>query len=315
MNEKRSATPVGPIVVAVDGTDDGVRALKYGVQEANRLGRRLRLVHVAHQTVPMAPMLPLLSSETLLSIAQHVLADAEEHAGELGAEDVEAALADGPRVPAILDHCRDASRVVVGPRVSGLQRLMTGSTSSGLAARAACPVVCVPSTWDPDARAAGVVVGVDGSSGSVQVLSAGFEAARELDCGISVLHAWRPVGQYDAVIVEGTLVDRWRAEATEQLTELTENVRSEYPEVPVTLRAEYQSTKLALAEASRAAGLLVIGRHGGSVPLGLSLGSVARSMIHSAHCPVEIVPVRRHHRLPGSRLTQASVVAGSAPTY
>lgn len=83
----------------------------------------------------------------------------------------------------------------------------------------------------------------------------------------------------------------------------------------MSVRVEYRSTKVALVEASAAAALLVIGRHLQSAPLGLSLGSVARSMIHSARCPVEIVPVRRHHRMPGSRLLRASVVAGSGPTY
>jgi hypothetical protein len=85
--------------------------------------------------------------------------------------------------------------------------------------------------------------------------------------------------------------------------------------VPVTLRAEYHSTKPALVEATRAARLLVIGRHGGSAPLGLSLGSVARSMIHSAQCPVEIVPVRRHHSRAVTALMRGSVVTGTGPTY
>jgi hypothetical protein len=52
--QKRSA---GPVVDAVDGTDDGARALRYGVDQARRFDRRLRLVHVPHQAVPMTAIL------------------------------------------------------------------------------------------------------------------------------------------------------------------------------------------------------------------------------------------------------------------
>lgn len=34
------------VMVGVDGSEDGARALRYAVQEAGRLGASLRLVHV-----------------------------------------------------------------------------------------------------------------------------------------------------------------------------------------------------------------------------------------------------------------------------
>ena len=313
MNEKRfESSGSGPVVVAVDGTADGVRALKYGVQQALRTGRRLRLVHVPHETMPMAPMVPLFAGEALHSIARHVLADAEEQATDLGAEDVEAVVADGPRVPAILRHAGDAAVLVVGPRSSGLRRRLTGSTTTGVAHRATCPVVSVPAEWSPDVAGDGVVAAVDGSQHSATIIAAGLSAAHERGCGLTVVHAWRPSGQYDAAIVERAMIDPWRVQVTRELTRLSSALRAEYPDVPVKLRVEYHSTVPALVESSRHAELLVLGRRGRGAPFGLPLGSVARAMIGVAHCPVEVVPLARHAE-PEKADHRAPAKAGAAP--
>jgi nucleotide-binding universal stress UspA family protein len=315
MSEKRfTMFGSGPVVVAVDGTEDGVRALKYGVQQALRGGRRLRLVHAPHETMPMAPMMPLFASETLHEMARHVLADAEKQARELGAEDVETVVADGPRVPAILRHAGDASLIVLGPRSSRVRRLLTGSTTSGVAHRATCPVVSVPAAWSPDAPADGVVAGVDDSAHAANVVAAGFAAARERGCGLTVLHAWRPVGQYDAIIVERAMIEPWREGVIRELERLTSTVGAEYPDVPVKLLAEYHATVPALVEASRHAELLVLGRRGSGAPFGLPLGSVARAVVAGAHCPVEVVASPRKAQ-DDETSRGASTGAGFAPTY
>lgn len=314
MNERHfTLSGSGPVVVAHDGSEDGVRALKYGVREALRTGRRLRLVHVPHEAIPMAPMLPVFASEALHSMARHVLADAEDQARELGAEDVETVVADGPRIPAILRHAEDAALVVVGPRSSGVRRLLTGSTSTGLAHRARCPVVSVPGEWSPDGGGHGVVAAVDGSEHAVGVITAGFAAARERGCGLTVLHAWRPTVQYDAAMLEPAMIDPWREKVTRELTLLTTNLGADHLDVPVKLRVDYDSTVAALLEASRHAELLVIGRRGSGAQFGLPLGSVARAMIAAAHCPVEVVPLQRHSD-EEQATRSSSTEAGLAPT-
>ena len=68
MTETRVTHNRGPILVAVDGTEDGDRALRFGVEEARRRSCGLRLVHVPHETIPMAPMLPLFAASTLHEI-------------------------------------------------------------------------------------------------------------------------------------------------------------------------------------------------------------------------------------------------------
>jgi nucleotide-binding universal stress UspA family protein len=314
MNEKLVERTDGPVVVAVDGTDDGTRALTYGVEQALRSGRRLRLVHVVHETVPMAPMLPLFSSETLHSLAHQVLRAATRRARDLGADDVETVAAEGARVPAILQHSGDAAMIVVGPRSSGVRRMLTGSTSTGVAHRAACPVIAVPPAWSPDDRTTGVVAAVDGSDYSSTVIAAAFSAASERHAALTVLHAWRPVGEYDAIIVERTMVDGWQEEVRGELAELCAPFEAQYPKVPLTLRIEYAATVPALLDASTHADLLVLGRRGRGAAFSLPLGSVARAMIGGAHCPVELVPVSKVAET-GRRPRREAVASTFAPTY
>jgi nucleotide-binding universal stress UspA family protein len=286
----------GPVVVAVDGSDDGKRALMYGASEAARRDAGLRLVHAVPQGVPiMAAMLPSMPGDPLADIGGDLLRDAERDAREAAPDvEVESVLTAGPRVRAILGHCRDASVIVVGPRSSATRRLLTGSTSTGLAAHAACPVVAVPASWD-DAREDGVVVaGVDGSPDSGDLIEAAFQTAQEREARLVLLHAWRPISVYDSAIVGRTGLDEWRAATRHLLDGFAAGPARGHPDVQMETVVDYDAPAHALIEASRRADLLIVGRTGAGAPFGLTLGSVARAAIHHAECPVEVLPHFRH---------------------
>ncbi|MGZ4436468.1 MAG: universal stress protein [Nocardioides sp.] len=293
MRETHELRKRGPILVAVDGTEDGDRALRYAVEEARRRGCGLRLVHVPHETIPMAPMLPMFSEPTLHEIGAHILKDAEETARRTGGDElpIEAVLEHGARVAAILDVADDVRAIVVAPRPSSIAKLVVGSTTTGLAARADCPVLCVPPGWTGPSARPRVVVGIDGSPASGKVLDAAFEAADERRASLVVAHAWRPSGQYDAAIGGRVFVRQWVEQAQRELAELMAGRGEAHPDVKVRVELRYERTGSALAELAAGADLLVLGRRGRGAPLGLSLGSVARAMIRSEVCPVEIVPV------------------------
>lgn len=167
--------------------------------------------------------------------------------------------------------------MVLGQRPLPVRRLLTGSTTTGVAARATCPVVCMPDAWDPAVEHGLVLAGVDDSAASPHVIEAAFAAADERGVPLTVLHAWRPVGQYDAAIVERVLVDRWRPQADQHLAELTAVAQNNHPDVVVSRKLEYCTPVVALVEASANADLLVIGRRGAGAPFGLSLGSLERA--------------------------------------
>lgn len=282
----------GPVVVGVDGTDEGRRALRYGIGLARAFDAPLRLVHVRQENLLLAPMLPMVPDPTLLEVAQDVLDEAVRDAREMGWTGVgpEAVVANAPRVAAIVDAAHDARCIVLGTRSSRTDHLLTGSTSNGVAAHADVPVVCVPGAWDPDVRFHQVTVGFDGSPDSVPVVEAAAGPALALDSPVRVLHAWRPLEQYDAAIGGHSFAQRWEQETRAAVEKMVEPVRAKHPNVKFDLELRYERPVVALHTSSQDSDLLVIGRHGRHVRFGPRLGTTARTVIRTSACPVLVVP-------------------------
>lgn len=279
------------VVVGVDGSSDSERAVRYAVTDALRSGRRVRLVHVVPEAVPMAAMLPLYGADSLEAVGRRILADAEEEVARLSGEvPVETALAHGARHHALLAHTHDAALVVLGRRPSLLAHIRTGSTSSAVAARAGCPVVSVPEEWtgaEPHGR---VIAAVDGCSASPAVLRAGFVAAQERDAELVVLHAWRPMAPYESALAGARVAETWEKQAEPVLWAMLAGLRADFAAVPVTVELRYERTVDALVAAGRHADLLVMGRRGDGPSFGSLLGAKPRALLRAGVCPVEIVP-------------------------
>ena len=294
-----SSPSPGWVVVGVDGSHDGERAVAYGVEEARERGCRLRLVHVPHESVPMAPMLPLFSSETLHEIGSKILDQAVRQAHDLAGDDLEIdqVLEHGPRVKVLLQTAADAACIVLGTRTPGLTRVLTGATTHGVAARADCPVFCVPHSWSPGHRQDIVSVGVDGSDPSLQALDAAYDEADRRRLRLRVLYAWRPSDMYDAAVGGRTLATQWEQTTRRAVAELCAGRSELHPDVDVTFDLAYDWPTTALLRAAEDSDLIVLGRHGHGGALGHSLGSTVRAMLRAGTCPIEVVPtepVARH---------------------
>jgi nucleotide-binding universal stress UspA family protein len=279
------------VMVAVDGSADGERAIRYAVQEATRLGASLRLVHVQQGTVVIAPMMPLVPEQSLYEVAAEILKRSEQQARQFGYEDpdIETVLALGLRHHALLEQSKGASLVVAGRRSARLQHLVSGSTTSSLAARAAVPVISVPETWEPKPPFGVVAVGVDESEGAETLLTAAWKEAKARGTRLHVVHAWRPLLQYDVAIGERVLVSDWTRATRNALTEWVGEVVPR-GEVEWTVQPHYDSASVALHQAAEAADLLVLGRHRHGRLHGLGLGSTVRTMLRTSPCPVMVVP-------------------------
>lgn len=292
MADQAARRPGYVVVVGVDGSADASRAISYAAEEIRRTQGRLRLVHVVPETVPMAAMLPLFGSDTLVEVGRRLLAEAESLATESLADDapVETVLSHGPRVDALLAHTRDAGLVVLGRRPSLLAHIRTGSTTSAVAARAGCPVVGVPEEWSRTQRFGRVIAAVDGSSATTTVLEAGLAAAQDRRARLVVLHAWRPLAPYDSVLSGPRSAESWQRQAEPVLWAMVAGPRAAYPEVEVQVDLHYERTADALVAAGRTADLMVLGRRGDGRPSGMLLGSTPRALLRAGVCPVEVVP-------------------------
>jgi len=300
-----------PIVVGVDGTDQSRLAVRYAVLEAQRLGCGLRLVHAGPEVGPRTPELPLISVDTLERVGHRIVNEAKQLAYDMtdGAIHVEKVVESGPRAR-VLDHAgEDARLIVLGHRDrSILGRIFTSSTCTGVASRAHCPVVCVPTAWTPGSLRGRVVVGVAGPEHSQDALWAAFAAAAERRDMLTVLHAWKLQSPYDDLVVSPEALDEWKRSATQMLEYLLRDWREAYPDVEVEIDVRHQYAAPALVGATEGADLLVLGRRGPGTHLGVHLGSTARALIREARCPVEIAPPRAAQAmLPTQRLSADQV--------
>ena len=159
-----------PVLLATDGESDSDAALHFAAREASARGVGLTLVHV-YAVLPRGPQTALLEFADAEEIASSRLRHAVEHAQEVlaGQVAVTGRLVRDKIVQGVVESSSEAQLVVLQRRdLAHLTRLVTRSTSSGVAAHAHAPVAVVPESWTGDGAGgrAGVVVGLDVSSRS-----------------------------------------------------------------------------------------------------------------------------------------------------
>lgn len=286
-----------PVVVGVDGSEQSERAVRYAVEEARRRGVGITFVHAVHETAPMTAMLPLFSAESFTEVGKRLTGDAQRLARDLDPTVRTATtVKGGSRVGILVEAGEHASAIVLGHRSRSLAgRVLTSSTTTGVAARAHCPVVSVPDAWTPGGRLGRVVVGLDESNASHDALGLAFAEARRRDATLVVLHAWRLPTAYDDVAYSRVADEEWMASARKEIEKVLVPYRDVYSEVPVEIDLRHEYAGPALAAATEGADLIIVGRRGHGAPLGIYLGSLARMLIREGRCPVEIAPQHSRH--------------------
>ncbi len=137
-----------------------------------------------------------------------------------------------------------------------------------------------------------VVVGIDGSPGSIEALHFAVEEARIRGAALKVVSAWHvPSGVYgsgwSATAVD---IDEYRKLAQAALDETLAEAGLADSGLAVTpVLREGQAAESLCAEAT-GADLLVVGSRGLGGFRGLLLGSVSQQVVHHAPCPVVVVP-------------------------
>lgn len=294
-----------PIVVGVDGSVESLKAVDWAALECERRHLPLLLVHAwdtDRSNESLQSILPLVHQQS-----QDVLSAAKRSALQ-AAPDVRVSRREDRTRPAtaLVDASRHADTVVVGTRGLGtLRGALVGSTSMQLAAHARCPVVVVPG----DVRTGlerrgepvvGVVVGVDGSSASEEALAYAFTQAAETRQPVTVVSPW-DVGLVRATLALNAPFAVWEGFEHDQRELVRAAVApwaAKHPEIVVRTQVTQNRTADALVRASTYATLLVVGRRGrGGFPA-LLLGSVSRTVLHLAHCPVAVIPTHREADAP-----------------
>jgi len=272
-----------PVVVGVDGSAGARASVDFAVDEALRRHAALRVVHVYQPEIFFGP--PVSTGYDILvplRVGRRIAAD-----------EVDRITKTHPRVPAtavtivgdpgthLVAESEHAALVVVGSRGTGTFRdLLLGSVSARVAVHAKAPVVVVPRRGE--VRGDGILVGVDGSPGSVAAVEFAFEEAALRGTGLSAVYAWMvpPAGGL------GSLDEA----ADRMLAEVLAGWQEKYPQVPVQRRAVLSGNPLdTLIEQAVAMELVVVGSRGQGAFTSLLFGSVSDGLVR--HCPVPVAVV------------------------
>ncbi len=139
------------IVVAVDGSDQSIRAAQRGVDLARLSGARVTVVTVVRTPegwwgIDGEPPTPEALAAALTEGQRRVLARVMEQLDTEGVEvETDEELGDPASMIIAVCEDRDADLLVVGRRGAGLvERLIIGSVADRLAHDAPCPVMIVP---------------------------------------------------------------------------------------------------------------------------------------------------------------------------
>lgn len=282
------------VIVGVDGSAEGLRAVRWAVPETRRRRATLRLVTAFAWTDDRMVGWPGLGrsgyGERLRAVAEHGLAAAAAAAAELDSDlSVEQRVV--LRFPGgvLVEQSQDAELLVVGDRGRGrISSALVGSVAVGVAARSACPVVVVRGAESPPDERRPIVVGIDGTPTSEAAIAFAFEAASARRAPLIAVHTWA-----EPVIAE--LVD-WQSageEAEQALAERLSGWGAKYSDVPVQrIVARTHPARALLDEAARGQ-LVVVGSRGHGEMAGLLLDSVSNALVHAAGCPVAIVRSKR----------------------
>ena len=288
-----SQTSHTQIVVGVDGGPGGLRAAEYAAMLAREHNLSLRLIHAYHLIGVATPaMVPIESADTLREFGENALHAATRRVKNTAPLiEVDSTLVMGSAPAALINASRSAALIVVGRNPThGLERILTGSTSTPVAARARAPVVSVPATWSHTNDTATVVVGTDGSTQGRAALAFAFDEASRRGATLTAVRIWGIPPSWALDVVHETGERAWREDAEIALAEDLAGYAVEYPDVAATRIVERSSSPArALLDHATGASLLVLGARGhGGLP-GLDMGMVARSVLAHATVPVAVV--------------------------
>ncbi|WP_330300679.1 universal stress protein [Streptomyces sp. NBC_00503] len=296
MNSTTSSPEFGSVIVGVDGSEPARQAALWAAAEATRRERPLHIVYGA-DTDGRALYVSVESIERVREAGRELLhASAAAVTEQFPGLRVNTEFSRSAPVPSLHRSAGLYGTIVVGNRgMGGFSSLMLGSVGLKVAAGAKTPVI--------------IVRGIDNGAETGTVLAAVRDehdlesaryAAREAELrkgSLRLLHVWNILQSVGNVVTLLDDVDQIAGEHVHHLKAVADQVREEFPDLALQVDAE-KSVSVAgvLVEASRHADLLVMGGRRSPSYLGPTLGRATHSLIHHAHCPVQLIPRHGHER-------------------
>ncbi len=148
MTDTEKRVEVKSILVAVDGSEHSLKAVRYACAMGPPLGAEVVLLHVVPMLVSATPYHDTVSDQPFISlqkVGEDLLSRAKAIARDLSCEAIDL-ITHGDPAAKIIDVAKERSVdiIILGSRgVSGIKRLFVGSISDKVARHAHCPVMIV----------------------------------------------------------------------------------------------------------------------------------------------------------------------------
>jgi nucleotide-binding universal stress UspA family protein len=287
------------IVVGIDDSTGSLAAMLWAASEARAPGAPLCFVH-AYPDLTSPPVRGFIAPEDdLRAESVDILERGEKELSESGwhGEPPRRIIRKGNPDKVFREIADQARIVVVGRRGSGgFKDLLIGSAAYAVAEHARVPTVIVPERWTP-AGGIGkrVVLGIDHTTGPGAIDFA-FGAAAQSGQPLEIVHVctypvypW--VGwSYPTVVVRSAGLGDERVETERRwMAEQIAGCTEQYPDVLVEQVVRQGSAPGELLGESSEASLLVVGGKDHGTVHSVLIGSVARTLMHQATCPLAVV--------------------------
>lgn len=311
------------IVAAVDAVGSAADAVAWAAAEASARGSALRIVHA--RSAPRALDPAILDTGDYLaaitSVAEEVVGKAAARARAVASDiNVTTAILDGPAGWALEQAAHGASLLVLGSRGrKAVQRLLGGSVSGHLAARAPCPIVVVRGQTPPARGAAVVVAGVVPGASTTAAIEFAFRAAWQRRIPLRLVHVTPDGGPPQALTglpSTGTSVAGWEAIPDPKIVEAIRHWHRALPAAEISIIGPTGDPADILLTESTGAALLVLASAGGKRLAARHVTSVGQRVLPKARCPVAVVghaaadDARTHGLQRGRKATARSASLG-----
>lgn len=283
------------VVVGVDGSDDGLRAVRFGGSIAHTFDAELLLVHAVDDAMLAGAWGVVYDPEVLQNAGVTANEQAKQHAlttTEISPDDIRTEVVLGSPGGVLGRLSEVADLIIVGRRsVSGLERMFVGSTSVSVVANASCPVLVISDAAHPQSIGGKKLIGVgmNTSPGNHTVLEHAFRRAEQFGSRLEIVHALQPpVGLLGPKMSPADLEEQLRY-IKGGLQALAEQTAQRHPGVSYEVVVVADSPINELVSRSANYDLLALGTSGSNFP-GFGLGGLMRGLLAHAECPLYIAP-------------------------
>lgn len=281
------------ILVGIDGSERGERALDWAVWRASQNGAKLHLLAVLNSELEKEIGL---DESKVMSVAvsalERIAEDAKQKHPEL---EIESEVVRGQVVDTLAKMADNHDLVVVGSHHGkSIGKSVGGAKGLQISIATKTPTAVIPADWDEKFHGTGITVGVGSDNVSVPAIEFAARAADEMGLSLRLVSAWGlpPLISRSAEVMGGGLQpvgERFQR----TLDSLVEQLKERHPNLDVTGEAvEGTSPTKVLLEECKDSELLVMGTHS-RTPLGrVVFGSVTHSVLLNLEVPTVIVPVK-----------------------